>query len=188
MSFFHYWLLYNLQIGSFGPPLCTLYWEKNLVQHCCKPECLQPLTKRRIDPTRSNNNTTKTLSAGPAGGVYPPFCEGLQTTLVCSSAAPNFFPLYCTNLHRCPPKSPSIEICTHPALVTFIITKRGRVVRYIIHDRDARVRRSNRRRLCFLPWARHVSNTKTNKRQLKSSSNEMNGQRGRRTKAQISCN
>jgi hypothetical protein len=53
---------------------------------------LQPLTKRRIDPTRSNNNTTKTLSAGPVGGVYPPFCEGLQTTLVCSSAAPNFFP------------------------------------------------------------------------------------------------
>jgi hypothetical protein len=51
------------------------------------------LTKRRIDPTRSNNNTTKTLSAGPTGGVYPPFCEGLQTTLVCSSAAPNFFPI-----------------------------------------------------------------------------------------------
>jgi hypothetical protein len=51
--------------------------EKNLVQHCCKPECLQPLTKRRIDPTRSNNNTTKTLSSGPASGVYPPFCEGL---------------------------------------------------------------------------------------------------------------
>jgi hypothetical protein len=66
--------------------------EKNLVQHCCKLECLQPLTKRRIDPTRSNNNTTKTLSARPAGGVYPPFCEGLQTTLVCSSAVPNFFP------------------------------------------------------------------------------------------------
>jgi hypothetical protein len=25
------------------------------------------------------NNTTKTLSGGPAGGAYPPFCEGLQT-------------------------------------------------------------------------------------------------------------
>jgi hypothetical protein len=51
--------------------------EKNLVQHCCKPECLQTLTKRGFDPTRSNNNTTKTLSSGPASGVYPPFCEGL---------------------------------------------------------------------------------------------------------------
>jgi hypothetical protein len=47
--------------------------------------------KRRIDPTRSNNNTTKMLFAGPAGGVYLPFCEGLQTTLICSSAVPNFF-------------------------------------------------------------------------------------------------
>jgi hypothetical protein len=26
------------------------------VQHCCKSECLQPLTKKRIDPTRSNKN------------------------------------------------------------------------------------------------------------------------------------
>jgi hypothetical protein len=25
------------------------------------------------------NNTTKTLSVGHAGRVYPPFCEGLQT-------------------------------------------------------------------------------------------------------------
>jgi hypothetical protein len=78
--------------GASAKQTMRLRGEKNLVQHCCKSECLQPLTKRRIDPTRSNNNTTKTLSAGPAGGVYPPFCEGLQTTLVCSSAAPNFFP------------------------------------------------------------------------------------------------
>jgi hypothetical protein len=86
------------QLCQYAYALLTTTWakaeEKNLVQHCCKPECLQHLTKRRIDPTRSNNNTTKTLSAGPAGGVYPPFCEGLQTTLVCSSAAPNFFPFY----------------------------------------------------------------------------------------------
>jgi hypothetical protein len=27
----------------------------------------------RIDPTRSSNNTTKTLSGGPAGGVNPHF-------------------------------------------------------------------------------------------------------------------
>jgi hypothetical protein len=81
--------------------------EKNLVQHCCKSECLQPLTKWRIDPTRSNNNITKTLSAGPAGGVYTPFCEGLQTTLVYSSAAPNFFPARRWRLLTCVHGGPS---------------------------------------------------------------------------------
>jgi hypothetical protein len=58
-----------------------------------KFESLQPLTKKRIDPTSRCNNTIKTLSDRPAGGVYPSFCErgckhsGLQP------AAPNFFPI-----------------------------------------------------------------------------------------------
>jgi hypothetical protein len=46
------------------------------VQSGYKPECLKPLTKMRIDPTRSSNNTTKTLSGGPAGEIYSPFCGG----------------------------------------------------------------------------------------------------------------
>jgi hypothetical protein len=58
--------------------------EKNLLQPGllqvnCKPECLQPLTKKRTDLTRSSNNTTKTLLGRPIGGVYPSFCDGLQT-------------------------------------------------------------------------------------------------------------
>jgi hypothetical protein len=72
----------------------AMHGGKNFGAAGCKPECLQPLTKRRIDPTRSSNNTTKTLPDGPAGGVYPSFCErgckhsGLQP------AAPNFFPAW----------------------------------------------------------------------------------------------
>jgi hypothetical protein len=35
---------------------------------------------KKVDrPHLQANNTTKTLSGRPAGGVYPPFCEGLQT-------------------------------------------------------------------------------------------------------------
>jgi hypothetical protein len=46
---------------------------KKLVQTGCKPELL---TKRRIDLTHNSNNTTKILPGGPAGMVYPLFCEG----------------------------------------------------------------------------------------------------------------
>jgi hypothetical protein len=35
--------------------------------------------KKEDRPHPQVNNTTKTLSGGPAGGAYPPFCEGLQT-------------------------------------------------------------------------------------------------------------
>jgi hypothetical protein len=44
-----------------------------------KPECLQPLTKKRICSTRSSNNITKTLPDKPTGEIYPPFYEELQT-------------------------------------------------------------------------------------------------------------
>jgi hypothetical protein len=43
----------------------------------------------RIDPTC---NTTKTLSGGPAGGVYPHFCEGLQTAWFAARLQQIFFP------------------------------------------------------------------------------------------------
>jgi hypothetical protein len=53
---------------------------KNLLQPGCKPGCLQPLTKRRIDPHPQVNNTTITLSGRPASRVYPPFVRaGLQS-------------------------------------------------------------------------------------------------------------
>jgi hypothetical protein len=52
--------------------------EKKLLQPGCKPRCLQLLTKKRIDPTRSSNNTTKMLPSGPAGGIYSLFCEGCK--------------------------------------------------------------------------------------------------------------
>jgi hypothetical protein len=35
--------------------------------------------KKEDRPHLQANNTTKTLSGGPAGGVYPPFCGRLQT-------------------------------------------------------------------------------------------------------------
>jgi hypothetical protein len=35
--------------------------------------------KNEDRPHLQVNNTTKTLSGGPAGGAYPHFCEGLQT-------------------------------------------------------------------------------------------------------------
>lgn len=38
-----------------------------------KPGCLQSLIKRRIDPHPQVNNTTITLSGGPASRVYPLF-------------------------------------------------------------------------------------------------------------------
>jgi hypothetical protein len=65
---------------------CAVGWDlskpamhcKNLVQPCCKQSVCSP-SQRRIDLTRSSNNTTKTLSDGPASGVYLSFCEGLQT-------------------------------------------------------------------------------------------------------------
>jgi hypothetical protein len=37
------------------------------------------------------NNTNKTLSGGPAGGVYPPFCEGLQTAWFAAGLQQIFF-------------------------------------------------------------------------------------------------
>jgi hypothetical protein len=52
--------------------------EKNLVQAGCKTECLQPLTKMRIDLTRSSNNIIKTLSDRPGGGVYLSFQWGIS--------------------------------------------------------------------------------------------------------------
>jgi hypothetical protein len=39
------------------------------------------------------NNTTKTLSGGPAGGAYPPFCEGLQTAWFAVGLQQIFFPI-----------------------------------------------------------------------------------------------
>jgi hypothetical protein len=47
-----------------------------------KQECLQSLTKRKIGSICINNNITKTLSSRPVGGVYPPFCERLQTSVL----------------------------------------------------------------------------------------------------------
>jgi hypothetical protein len=38
------------------------------------------------------NNTTKTLSGGPAGEAYPPFCEGLQTAWFAAGLQQIFFP------------------------------------------------------------------------------------------------
>jgi hypothetical protein len=38
------------------------------------------------------NNTTKTLSGGPAGGAYSPFCEGLQTAWFAAGLQQIFFP------------------------------------------------------------------------------------------------
>jgi hypothetical protein len=46
---------------------------------------LQPLTKMRISPTCR-------LSGGPAGGVYPHFCEGLQTAWFAGGLQQIFFP------------------------------------------------------------------------------------------------
>jgi hypothetical protein len=37
------------------------------------------------------NNTTKTLSGGPAGGAYLPFCEGLQTAWFAAGLQQIFF-------------------------------------------------------------------------------------------------
>jgi hypothetical protein len=52
--------------------------EKNLVQPGCKLGCLQPLTKRKhVPPAGPSDNVLVVVAA--AGGVYPPFCEGLQT-------------------------------------------------------------------------------------------------------------
>jgi hypothetical protein len=33
--------------------------------------------KKEARPQPQVNNITKTLPGGPAGGLYPPFCEGL---------------------------------------------------------------------------------------------------------------
>jgi hypothetical protein len=58
--------------------LCASFIGKKLVQSGCKPEYLQHLTKRKIDPTRSSNNITKTLPGRRAGEIYPLFCEGCK--------------------------------------------------------------------------------------------------------------
>jgi hypothetical protein len=44
-----------------------------LVQLAANQNVCSPSQKMRIDPTRSSNNTTKTLFGGPAGGVNPHF-------------------------------------------------------------------------------------------------------------------
>jgi hypothetical protein len=46
------------------------------------------------------NNTTKTLSGGPAGGAYPPFCEGLQTAWFAAGLQQIFFQ-GCCQCQRC---------------------------------------------------------------------------------------
>jgi hypothetical protein len=47
------------------------------------------------------NNTTKTLSGGPAGGVYPHFCEGLQTAWFAARLQQIFFPVQCRRPADC---------------------------------------------------------------------------------------
>jgi hypothetical protein len=42
----------SVQVSINQRYLCVIVWEKNLLQPGCKPGCLQPLTKRRIGPTR----------------------------------------------------------------------------------------------------------------------------------------
>jgi hypothetical protein len=55
-----------------------------------KAICMQVLLVGNSCPARGKKFVAarlQTLSGGPAGGVYPYFCEG-----VCSRAATNFFP------------------------------------------------------------------------------------------------
>jgi hypothetical protein len=66
-----------MQSKGSGPHLHThlpaCKWEIFLLQLFAAPH-------KKVDrPHLQANNTTKTLSGGLAGGVYPPFCEGLQT-------------------------------------------------------------------------------------------------------------
>jgi hypothetical protein len=57
----------------------------------CKPEYLQPLTKRRIGLTCRCNNTVKTLPDKLIDGAYPPFCEGLQIFCFAAGCTQFFF-------------------------------------------------------------------------------------------------
>lgn len=57
----------------------------------CKLKCLQPLTKRKIDPTYRCNNTIKTLPDRLTGEVYPLFCERGGKHSCLQPAASNFF-------------------------------------------------------------------------------------------------
>jgi hypothetical protein len=59
--------------------------------------------KKEDRPHPQVNNTTKTLSGGPAGGTYSHFCSRAANSLVCSQAAANFFSLACT----CPKPPPT---------------------------------------------------------------------------------
>jgi hypothetical protein len=49
--------------------------------------------KNEDRPHLQVNNTTKTLSDGPAGGAYPHFCEGLQTAWFAARLQQIFFPM-----------------------------------------------------------------------------------------------
>jgi hypothetical protein len=66
------------------------FYRKNfLLQADCKPGCLQPLTKRKINPIHK----LKTLSDGPAGEAYLFFVRAANI-LLCSWPATIVFPFY----------------------------------------------------------------------------------------------